>query len=66
MQLTSRSENNSLKVVAHLETLVKEHCLGCTAEHTSTTVNYLKVLKVCGKMVLTGFLKPPHRPRLRP
>jgi len=30
------------QVVAHLETLVKKHCLGCTAEHTSTTVNYLK------------------------
>ena len=29
-------------MLAHLETLVKEHCLGCTAEHTSTTVNYLK------------------------
>ena len=43
IQLTSGSENHILKVVAHLETLVKEHCLGCTAEHTSTTVNYLKV-----------------------
>merc|ERR1719209_256376 len=30
------------QVVDHLETLVKKHCLGCTAEHTSTTVNYLK------------------------
>ena len=44
LQLTSTRYNLFLtKVVAHLETLVKKHCLGCTAEHTSTTVNYLKV-----------------------
>merc|ERR550525_2312112 len=30
------------QVIGHLETLVMKHCLGCTAEHTSTTVNYLK------------------------
>ena len=28
-----------------LETLVKRHCLGSTAEHTATTVTYLKAGK---------------------
>ena len=33
------------KVVDLLETLVKRHCLGSTAEHTATTVTYLKAGK---------------------